>query len=114
MNLEIFIEAHTRGTAEDAYKTIEAIKPDLNRENLLKAALQHQDKKRNAATTVVPILEGLAKTKGTKYRHTYQYRVDKWLIATGKRGLTVRDTDTGCILLQTKMGRLTRVSARPG
>lgn len=114
MNLEIFIEAHRRGIAEDAYKTIEAVRPGLDREELMKAALQHQEKKRNAALKVVPILEDLAKTKGKKYRHTHQYRVDKWLIASGKRGLTVRDTETSRILLQTKWGRLTRVSARPG
>lgn len=114
MNLEIFIEAYTRGTAEDAYKTIEVVKPGLDREQFKQAALQHQERKRNAANSVVPILEQLAKTKGTKYRHTYQYRVNKWLIAVGKRGMTVRDTDSSQILLQTKWGRLIRASARPG
>jgi conjugative relaxase-like TrwC/TraI family protein len=114
MDLEIFIEAYNRGITEDAYKTIEAVQPDLDREKLMASALGHQEKKRSAASAVVPVLEQLAKTHGTQYRHTYQYRVDKWLIASGKRGLTVRDTETGRVLLQTKWGRLTRVSARPG
>ncbi|NJM68590.1 MAG: AAA family ATPase, partial [Acaryochloris sp. RU_4_1] len=113
MDLEIFIEAYNRGLPEDAYQTLQAANPDLDREKLMADALKHQDKKRKAGNDIVPILEQIAKTNGIQYRHTYQYRVDKWLIVAGKRGLMVRDTETGRILLQTKSGRLTRVSARP-